>query len=187
MAFAPRATYATTALGSAVDPTYGVCEFASTHAYGGNEFNPSGIFLELLPKDFRDRVRKNSLSQKDWDTFSDWEKHVSLQVLTPPRHGKVSPPGLLSYFANDGYIGKDRIEVIVSGQDLNGHEISMKLIYFINVVRKEDFHSIADNYDQSLAKFCHVRREFWRISRTRGANGARGNLPWSSSSPVTWR
>jgi len=165
-----QTAYVRTAHGSIKLLTYGVCEFASNHTYGGNEFNPSEVLLELLPKNFRNKVKNNSLSQKDWNVLTDWEKHVSLQVVTPPLHGKVSPPGLLSYFANDDYIGKDRTEVIVFGQDLNGHEISIKLIYFINVVSGNTFHYIANNYYLSLSKYCHSKIKYWRISQTPNAD-----------------
>lgn len=163
--FMPMHTSALTQEHAATDiPTYGVCAFATSPFIGGNDLDPSRYLLNLLPADFRNRVRNNSLSPKDWEVFAAWEKRISVKITHQPKHGQASLPGLL-YFSNKGYTGKDRIEAIVSGPDLSGGEISMRLIYFINVVSTKDFNFVAESYYRSLWKYCHSKSESWRISQ----------------------
>jgi len=145
--------------------TYGVCAFASDAAIGGTELSPSRFLLDLLPKDFTACLKINDLSQQEWDWFGDWDKKLTVDVSSRPRHGRVDSSSSATYSADPGYTGKDRMEVFVSGKDMAGHPISMKLVYFINVVSDADFHDIAGHYRQSLSKYCHRTNESWRMGR----------------------
>jgi hypothetical protein len=152
-------------------PTYGVCAFASNAAGLGDELSPSRFLLDLLPGDFTDRLKANDLTQQEWDWLGNWDKQISITVLSGPQHGRLDHTSSLTYYAEQGFKGKDRIEVMVSSKDIAGHAISMKLIYFINVVSTADFHNVANNYSRSLSQYCHVQSESWRLAPIEKVSG----------------
>lgn len=110
---APPASVESTAMiatrASTPTPTYGVCAFASNTATMGNELSPFRFLLNLLPKAFTDRLKFNDLSQQEWDWLGNWDEHLAVQVLSRPQHGKVDGTMSPTYFASQGYTGKDRV------------------------------------------------------------------------------
>jgi hypothetical protein len=65
---------------------------------------------------------------------------------------------------------------------MNGRPISLKLVYFINVVAHDEFHKITGNYYQSVKKYCGTTKSYWRISDS--ADGATFLSSWLVSNTL---
>jgi hypothetical protein len=163
-------------------PIYGVCAFANNTAVMGNEMSPSRFLLDLLPKEFIERLKINDLSQNEWDWLGRWYEQVTVNVLSGPQHGKIDSNASLAYYAEQGYEGKDRMEVLVSSKDMSGRTISMKVIYFINVVSNQESKNVAESYSQSLLKYCHAKSESWRRAHAPTSSSPQGEVtPYSQA------
>jgi hypothetical protein len=183
---APAPVYApvTVAAASASQAqTYGVCQFVPNPTVGGIELEPATYLTKLLPKDFLDRLYLNDLSQEQWDWYGNWLDTLSVKVLNAPQHGKMVGYRLESYSPNDGFTGKDSLDLLVQGKDMNGRPISLKLVYFVNVVSKNDYVKVADNYSKSLSKYCGTTKPYWRISDS--ADGATFLSKWLASNTLS--
>ena len=156
--------------------TYGVCKFAiSTKSSpvfedsSVNAFAVDQLMVRFLPKELQEKFFRNELSfdQRDW--IDDWSRTFKVEILRHPSHGKMvnSYTQYTQYLPDVGYIGKDRVDFLVTGKDDKGHPIAMTLIYYINVLEDKDFDKNSINktaYQNALKKYCGVRNESWRIS-----------------------
>jgi len=143
----------------------------------GNALDPSRFLLDLLPEEFTERLKINDLSQREWDWLGKWYEQVAVNILRSPQHGRVDRSTSLTYYAEQGYQGKDRMEALISGRDMSGNTISLKIIYFINVVSNQGSKNVADSYSQSLLKYCHAKSESWRMSQVPARLSPLGGLP----------
>jgi hypothetical protein len=72
------------------------------------------------------------------------------------------------YLPKKGYLGKDRVDLLVEGKDDLGRSVAMTLRYYINVLTEEDWSKAAsDNrgYAHAIKKYCGTTKHLWRIAQ----------------------
>jgi VCBS repeat-containing protein len=146
---------------------YGVCEFVNSGVGrdDGNDLWPQRFITEFLPKEIHEKLENNVLDSEELSLVSDWMDNITVKRLQEPKHGIMLDEG--KYLPNEGYIGKDRVAFLLEGKDLNGHPISMKLTYYINVMPESQFHNVIENdknFQQALKKYCGSTAGTWQIS-----------------------
>lgn len=171
--------------------TEGICTIADMNAKG-----ISSPMAELMGYDFymRDMLSKAFVEQYTRGVSSDalrkymeWSHSLDIEILRLPKHGNMVIQDDLdiypSYLPTEGYIGKDRVDVLVKAKDLEGRPIAKKLVFFINVLSEKESKDIQHTKAQ-FQKYCGVQRH-WRITKNTqipdGFNGQASNL-WAKSS-----
>lgn len=159
--------------------TYGVCKlFAANEAepdeaqdWSVNTLHPITYLMKMLSKEMQEMLSLPSgahVPQKavDWLEKTDSFKKTALLL---PRHGnfvnmKNNPYD--EYLPQRGYVGNDRIDLLIEGEDDLGHPISMTIRYSINVLAKQEFaDAIVDNqtYAKATKKYCGKTEESSRL------------------------
>ncbi|MCL2020838.1 MAG: hypothetical protein FWG81_01725 [Betaproteobacteria bacterium] len=166
---------------------YGVCQLTFDYDYARSQ--GEGIALGLLSymTDFLSASMQEKLSaegggayyQSEWEWFWEWEESLKITVLRAPSNGTIivmEDRGDATYLPNKGYIGKDRVDLLVEGKDDSGRPIALTLRYYINVLNNKDYAKIfnldGENegaYAKALQKYCGVSKKYWRISEVDGA------------------
>jgi len=146
---------------------YGVCSLAEENTKGHAEFdlNIYGFLVDFLPKELKQGFGDNSLNPDQSNVVFDWMDSITIKRLQEPEHGVMSNKA--QYLPNEGYIGKDRVVLLLEGNDLDGHPFSIKLNYYINVMPESEWHHAMLNrkdYQQALKKYCGTTR---RLSENR--------------------
>ncbi len=143
---------------------YGVCEFQEK----GKQIPLfySQYMEDFLPKKFLDGV--SGPSGDGLDRLGEWRMGIKVKVIRNPDHGKmVSEDGGDPWYApNPNFVGKDRVEVLVSGKDLKGNAISRTLVYFINVLPKKEYTRLLaekTDYYAFVKHYCGSRKITWPI------------------------
>jgi hypothetical protein len=170
---------------------YGECNLVSIRHAGfdpDNYFRFSPYMAEFLSKDVRERElsQPSVMSDAEWEWSQKWSDGFTTQVLKQPTHGKlvIDNKGMVSgYLPDVGYVGKDRIELLVRGVDDLQRPIAMKLISYVNVVSETALDkAIASkqSYVRTLQKYCGISNPngFWRISGIQ--------LPDANDATNTW-
>ena len=158
--------------------TYGTCVltfFADREGGGGAIISPEFYMEDFLPKDLKDTLRLpggGGGNQELWDWHADWQNHLTVKVLQKPQHGKLNIDNG-EYYPEIGYLGKDRIDLLVEGKDDKGRPIAMKQIYYINVILHSEMKKaiVSDKtFDQAIKKYCGTSTHHWRISSGEGGS-----------------
>ena len=165
-----------TASSSVRKMTYGTCKFV----YAYNVDRPEVLSVRALdlvgPMTYflSPKIQKTLGTRMaapggdiDWDWFNNWRDSFTITVLRKPQHGKMVDSKVVEtilYLPNKGYLGKDRIDLLVEAKDDRGRPVAMTLRHYINVLSKEKLESISDIH-QAFQKACGTRKSFWRISQ----------------------
>jgi hypothetical protein len=150
--------------------TYGVCDLSVANR--GSTLRTVPNMMDFLSKDMQLMLSLPSgahLSQEavDWLEQAD---SFAKTVLLAPKHGELvnlENDPYIQYLPEKGYIGKDRIDLLVEGEDDLGRPIAMTIRYYINVLpRKEIDRVIVDEqtYSKAIKKYCGTSKQAWRIS-----------------------
>ena len=169
--------------------TYGVCELVPQNNWdfyddmeydqlvflGAGQYLMQSVYMvDFLSAPLRDKLRQkhgSSIFQSEWDWFSDWVDSFKVTELHAPNHGMFINNGSSStYLPNKGYVGKDRLDILVEAKDDLGRPIAMTIKYYINVLKRKDFAKAIDGdddkeYTKALRKYCGANKGYWRISR----------------------
>ena len=157
--------------------TDGVCGFHIANTATGREspamsMNYQMYMLEFLPKYFVNQLNKG-ISEEALAKMSAWDASLKVEITRDPAHGKMINDTSVSnhpaYLPDKDFVGNDRVEVMVSGMDLNGTPISKKVIFFINVVSNKEMDRVVSNYKSAIAKYCGASKPVWRISNATNA------------------
>ena len=104
--------------------------------------------------------------------------------MNKPRHGVIpsfsSHKGINDgvYVPNKDFIGKDRVDFLVSGKDLDGRPFELTVKYYINVVSDTQLQKAIKNdktYQQAMKKYCSSSTATWRISDSDSVLPINGN------------
>lgn len=169
--------------------TYGVCElFYATETNRDaaddssiNSLSASSYMLDFLQPDLREQLSTPyGASGETLEWSGKWEAELKITVLRGPAHGKfVNVKNVPSnqYLPNKGYLGPDRIELLVEGSDDLQRPIAMTLRYFINVVPRTELQKISGrrHYWRMIKKYCGTSTKSWRISSFTGGSGVRND------------
>lgn len=153
----------------------GICLFASADADPNDR--PSALYLgyvsylqDIVPKDLSgvDAGPARTAEQLAW--FDNWARAVKVVVVRAPIHGSMiqdeaMDPDHPSYRPNKGFVGKDRVDVLVSAKGAKGRLVTRKLVYFINVVPEVQFGKIADNHQLMIRRHCGQAEPVWSIQK----------------------
>jgi hypothetical protein len=158
---------------------YGVCSLAVENTHGHAEFdlNIDGFLVDFLPKELQRSFEDSSLNPDQSNVVFDWMDSITIKRLQEPEHGIMS--NKTQYLPNEGYIGKDRVVLLLEGKDLDGHPFSIKLNYYINVIPNAEWHHAMENrkdYLQALKKYCGTTRGNWQISDRAGVSSRLDNM-----------
>lgn len=151
----------------------GICQFAQADM--DPAYTPSAVYLgyasylqDILPKDLSgvDAGPGRTADQLAW--FENWQKSIRVTVVSAPRHGRMIVDDKIdrrqpSYFPNKGFVGKDRVDVLVSAKDGKGRLVTRKLVYFINVLPGETFEKLADNHRPMVKRHCGKDAPVWPV------------------------
>ena len=136
--------------------TDGVCDIISVNTgddvVAAQILNYSYYMREFLPKDYLTREISTAGVIADHPiSLAQWEDSLTVTITRSPLHGQMivipSKSQTPSYVPNKNYIGKDRVEALISGKDLKGNPIVKKLIFFINVAPREKMDGVIAKYD----------------------------------------
>ena len=154
--------------------THGICKFQWANTETENHISMvmgyEEYMLDLLPQDFvENKIRTKGISSANLKWLNEWSNSLVIKVTVPPMHGEMVIDDRItrmhpSYSPHKGYVGKDRLEVLVTGKDLEGRAISKKLVYFINVLPQKEMDVVVKKYSASVKKYCGTTKPVWRIS-----------------------
>lgn len=158
--------------------TYGVCDLSVTNE--DNTLRTVPYMERFLSKDMQLTLSLPSgahLRQEavDWLEQAD---SFAKTVLLAPKHGKLvnfENDPYIQYLPEKGYIGKDRIDLLVEGEDELGRPIAMTIRYYINVLPRKEIDKVIVNeqtYAKAIKKYCGTSKEAWRISYSNPASDA---------------
>jgi len=174
--------FSISAMASAIEEreeTYGVCVIApeNTNSVPGVDLSPGRHLHKLMARSLHQDVLRELAtgypSAKALERFWQWEKDLKIRVISNPKHGTIIGENH-GYMQSKNFIGKDSVELIAEGNDINGKVISAKLIYFINIMPRKKYHGWADTAESHLGylkKYCGKTKERWRISNTPSTSG----------------
>ena len=174
--------------------TYGVCKLF--YAYDEDRQGPpdmsvntlsaADFMTDFLSKDLQKVLRAApAAGGPEWDWYDQWLPTLTTTLLRAPQHGKfvnVQNDPNNEYLADRGYIGKDRIDMLVEGKDDLGRPISLTVRYYINVLSDKEKAKLRDEKtaDKTYRKYCGTSKIYWRISNSEAASrlviGEAGNL-----------
>jgi hypothetical protein len=122
--------------------TDGLCAFATANmgeAQSSSYLTDYTYYMrEFLPKDFLKKVTGKGAWDADalaW--YMDWANSMEVKIVRAPEHGEMVIVDDLSiypssYRPDKNFVGKDRVEVLVTAKDYEGRSVSKKLVLFIN-------------------------------------------------------
>lgn len=150
--------------------TYGVCDLSV--ADEDKTLRTVPYMKHFLSKDMQLTLSLPSgahLRQEavDWLEQAD---SFAKTVLLAPKHGKLvnfENDPYIQYLPEKGYIGKDRIDLLVEGKDDLGRPIAMTIRFYINVLPRQEIDKAIVNgqtYAKAIKKYCGTSKEAWRIS-----------------------
>jgi hypothetical protein len=160
------------ALAGAMD-VKGICEFARANT--DPDSSPSALYMayanylqDILPKDLSgvDAGKARTADQLAW--FENWANTIRVVVIRTPQHGRMVLDDrmyqtLPSYVPDNGFVGKDRVDVLVSAKDASDHLITRKLVYFINVLPAKKMEEFVDHYQPMVKRYCGRGAPVWPI------------------------
>lgn len=123
--------------------TFGVCHIIPSGNGVPNEtvdLINSAYLNEFLSKDLRDRIATGApyaLSQQEWDWLDSWRNSFSATVTLAPKSGTVEHASY--YYPNENYVGNDRVSARLDGKDQMGNPVSLTIINYIHVLKKNDW------------------------------------------------
>jgi hypothetical protein len=150
--------------------TYGVCDLSVTNE--DKTLRTVPYMKRFLSKDMQLTLSLPSgahLRQEavDWLEQAD---SFAKTVLLAPKHGKLvnfENDPYIQYLPEKGYIGKDRIDLLVEGKDDLGRPIAMTVRYYINVLPSKEIDKVIVDertYSKAIKKYCGTSKQAWRIS-----------------------
>ena len=167
---------------------YGVCDLQPSitdeqdyalalKSGGGGGFMPAWFALQLLvPWSEGPHTADSS------NILDDLADSFVVKRLYAPKHGVLIQEGGVknyggSYVPNKGYVGKDRVDFLVTGKDLDGKPFEMTVKYYINLLPDDKLQKAIKNdktYQQAIKQYCGHSKGEWRISEAE-------NTPWASN------
>jgi hypothetical protein len=163
--------------------TYGVCklivanERPSEHLQDSsvNSVYPSlsAIMQEFLPKDVQLQLSLPAGAHIDQDVddwYLDWQESLKTSIVRAPQHGEyvvIDDRYHEHYLPEKGYVGKDRIDMLIEGKDDRGRPISATIRFYLNVVPEKELNKAIANsrtYSHAIKQYCGTNKDTWRIS-----------------------
>jgi hypothetical protein len=157
--------------------TYGVCElFYSYNEWHYERAQDSGESLgatvymtHFLPRKMQEALSLPSGDAGiDWEWFGEWMDSFKVTLLRAPEHGKfvnMKNTQYGQYLPDQDYVGKDRIDLLVEGQDDKERPIALTLRYYINVLPREELSKIVlERRSSQVRKELCGKNNYWRIS-----------------------
>jgi hypothetical protein len=168
--------------------TYGVCDLQSSitdeRSYkvalkGGRGLSPvDNVALNILPKGYyTETIAKAGAADDRNYTVPDWMDSLIIKRINEPKHGVMAKADVPDYYKgftgslyvpNKDFIGKDRVDFLVTGKDLDGKPFEMTVKYYINVVSDTQLQKAIKNdktYQQAMKMYCDSSTTTWRISK----------------------
>lgn len=175
-----QATASTQTTSAAVKKlTYGVCYIEpsiTVQDKGGEIFlAPYNIALhKILPKEYTSElVGKAGAADDRNNIVTDWLYSLDVKRLNEPEHGVIIKDAKgfreILYAPNKNYIGKDRLDFLVTGKDLDGKPFEMTVKYYINMMPDDKLQKLIKNekaYQQAVKQHCGSSVGKLRISET---------------------
>ncbi len=145
--------------------SYGVCQVVYADKIGKGFIVNKSYLDDLLPDSIKELQKNKGLtaSDQELEKYIEWGQSLNIRIISEPTNGRVDiNSGVVKYFPNDEYKGKDYFEVLVSGLDYNGRSFSAKAIYYINVISKNRYFEM--DWSIQSKKICGSSKDYWRIS-----------------------
>lgn len=128
--------------------TFGYCLLVDDR--NGNGFNIYDIFDSLVPKPIEESLSDPGIGEKielqelreknGWMTYHEWSQSFTVKdVLRLPQHGNPKyGTSVVSYIADQGYRGNDRMDILVEGKDFQGSPVSARVNIYIKAVSPDE-------------------------------------------------
>ncbi len=133
-----------------------------------NRLNPIGYAYEVWSKKRHEEFFGVDRGQaKDFEWLAKWEKSLKVSVLRAPAHGKlvqVDRDAPMLFTPDVDYLGTDRVDLLVTGNDDLGHPFALTLRYHINVVGRESGPGLNATKHPDSKELCGRAKYHWRIS-----------------------
>lgn len=147
--------------------TYGVCEIMPANLEGdsgnGRSLNEGSWVTYMLSRQMQERLASNmDADALAW--YGEWEKSFKVAILRSPEYGRMAndrgeltDPKYASYRPNPGFVGQDRVDLLVEAKDDLGQPIAMTIRYFLNVLPRKEIEKLTvtnSSYLNAVKKFC---------------------------------
>lgn len=133
-----------------------------------NRMSPIMYAFDLLSKKRQEEFFGVDRGQaKDFEWLAKWEKSLKVSVLHAPAHGKlvlVDPDAQMVLTPDVDYLGKDRVDLLVTGNDDLGRPFALTLRYYINIVGRESGPGLNAIKHPGSKELCGTVKNRWRIS-----------------------
>jgi hypothetical protein len=157
--------------------TYGVCELfyateddiSEANDSSVNSLHPTTYMNDFLPAEMKNLLESRGSGGIDWEWYGEWLESFKVTIFKQPAHGKFvnlrNDPRLhdLQYLPGRGYLGKDRVDVLVEGKDDRGRSIALTLKYYINVLPEQKLSQIVEEGKSAKTqeKLCGKSESYW--------------------------
>lgn len=175
---------------------YGVCStLRATETNGAldtrrpevNSLLPTMYAIDLLSVSKRRELNAvGGSANVDWDWYNKWQKSLKVSVLRAPAFGSLEDAKQninLLVTPNTGYLGKDRVDVLVEGEDDLGRPLALTLRYYLTVLNKTEEQRIYNSKDLPFKELCGKSHNRWRIS----ALDESSFIAWSKDDLFAWQ
>ncbi|MDD2761250.1 MAG: tandem-95 repeat protein, partial [Methylomonas sp.] len=156
--------------------TFGYCLLVDDR--NGNGFNIYDFFDSLVPKPIEESLSDPGIGEKielqelreknGWMTYYEWSQSFTVKdVLRLPQHGNPKyGTSVVSYIADQGYRGNDRMDILVEGKDFQGSPVSARVNIYIKAVSPDERIGLRSYYQKVAPSFCPSSSPtgIWKIS-----------------------
>jgi hypothetical protein len=171
-----KAPTATASSPSVRKMTYGVCKlfYAYNDAFpeksSVSALNVDSFMINSLSPELQKKMSQRMSPEMGSDWVLEWLNSFKITVLRTPQHGKMVGKENNQYLPDKGYLGKDRIDLLVEAMDDLGRPTAVTFRFYINVLSEKERYKIADSkgaaFNRYIKKYCGTTRVIWRISES---------------------
>ena len=151
--------------------TYGVCEFVLADKSFPGELSPKGLVVNLLTGNLKKDFGNGVMSDDERRLVYDFIDSVTVKNLSEPKHGAIF--NKTSYLPNKDYIGKDRVDFLLEGKDLNGRAFAIRAKYYINVLPDAQLNEVIKSHktrQRAEKEYCGTIESIWRVTDSQDFN-----------------
>ena len=185
----PSYVAATTTNDRAVNQgNFGYCMIADMDGSLTGGIDITQPFYNLIPKHIQKALDDSAqlgvsvLDPSDEAWLAKWQDSFEVVVLRQPEHAELrrhDNSQFVGITPKEGYLGKDRMDILIKGRAPDGHSVSARVNIFIRVDTKGNLRDLLDNYSKMttyLKQNCPEPKEFWKIDHKTQTTGSSAKI-----------